>query len=74
LVFAGEKRPHRLKLLPRIAILGAALLVLFLSGRAWAQSNFATLVTDGAWTWFNDGCAFNNGNARFSCNRSRWND
>jgi hypothetical protein len=70
-VFAGEKRLRRLKLLPGLAIIGTALAALFLSGRAWAQTNFATLVNDGAWTWYNDPRAlFHNGMLYFGYVRS----
>jgi hypothetical protein len=35
-----------------------------------AQTNFAVLANDGAWTWFNDPRAlFNNGTLYFACNR-----
>jgi hypothetical protein len=41
-------------------------LLLFCALRAAAQTNFATLVTDGAWTWFNDPRAlFHNGKLYF---------
>lgn len=41
-------------------------LLLFCAFRAVAQTNFATLVTDGAWTWFNDPRAlFQNGKLYF---------
>jgi autotransporter-associated beta strand protein len=39
--------------------------------RAGAQTNFARLVTDGAWTWFNDPRALiDNGNLYFGYNRA----
>src|SRR5262245_46717572 len=41
-------------------------LLLFTALQAVAQTNFATLVTDGAWTWFNDPRAlFQNGKLYF---------
>jgi len=41
-------------------------LFLFCALRAAAQTNFATLATDGAWTWFNDPRAlFHNGKLYF---------
>jgi hypothetical protein len=46
----------------RLLKLAAALLLAFVFLRAEGQTNFATLHTDGAWTWFNDPRAlFHNG-------------
>ena len=48
----------------------AGALLLF-SFAAAAQTNFAVLANDGAWTWFNDPRAlFNNGNLYFGYNRA----
>src|SRR5690349_18488499 len=45
--------------------------VLFGLVQASAQTNFATLATDGAWTWFNDPRAiFHNGTLYFGYNRA----
>ncbi|MGA3285510.1 MAG: BNR-4 repeat-containing protein [Verrucomicrobiota bacterium] len=55
----------------RVFLIGAALLGLMLPDCALAQTNFATLATDGAWTWFNDPRAlFHNGILYFGYNRA----
>lgn len=45
--------------------------VLLTTSSAWAQTNFATLTTDGGWCWFSDPRAlFHNGTLFFGCVRS----
>jgi autotransporter-associated beta strand protein len=56
----------------RLRIAGCvAVGMLLFSFSTSAQTNFAVLVNDGAWTWFNDPRAvFNNGNLYFAYNRN----
>ena len=54
-----------LKYCPRLPAL-LCLLLLVAAARSGAQTNFATLVSDGAWTWYNDPRAlFQNGKLYF---------
>jgi autotransporter-associated beta strand protein len=66
----GGRRGRRS--LPRTAGLAALLAAsLLVCASGWAQTNFAELVSDGAWTWFDDPRAlFDNGVLYFSYNRA----
>lgn len=58
-----------MKNLIRAALLGCGIVCATVSSQA--QTNFATLASDGAWTWFNDPRAlFNNGMLYFGYNRA----
>jgi len=60
---------NTMKNLIRAALLGCGIVCAAVSVQA--QTNFATLVSDGAWTWFNDPRAlFNNGILYFGYNRA----
>jgi autotransporter-associated beta strand protein len=60
---------NTMKNLIRAALLGCGIVCAPVSSHA--QTNFATLASDGAWTWFNDPRAlFNNGILYFGYNRA----
>ena len=53
-----------------LTVLATSTVALF-TPTAWAQTNFAVLAGDGAWTWFNDPRAlFHNGRLYFGYNRA----